>query len=67
MTVLYCLLSCHVGFGWDRVDSLFSSQYEALIWVFSEGSVDNTGMSWLLLSSAYSESRPFLLFAPPDQ
>lgn len=30
-------------------------------------SVDNTGMSLLLLSSTYTESRPFLLLTPPHQ
>jgi len=34
-----------------------------MIWVCAENSVDNTGMFLLLLSSAYTESRPFLLLA----
>jgi len=36
-----------------------------MFWICAENSVDNTGMFLLLLSSAYTESRPFLLLAPP--
>jgi len=38
-----------------------------MFWICAENSVDNTGMFWLLLSSAYIEPRPFLLLTPPHQ
>ena len=38
-----------------------------MFWTCDENSVDNTGMFALLLSSAYTESRPFLLLTPPHQ
>ena len=44
---------------------LHGSWYGTMFWVCAENSVDNTGMFSLLLSSAYTESRPFLLPTPP--
>ena len=38
-----------------------------MFWICAGNSVDNTGVFWLLLSSAYTESRPFLLLTPPHQ
>jgi len=38
-----------------------------MFWVCAENSVDNIGMFSLLPSSAYGESRPFLLLRPPHQ
>ena len=55
------------GFGWDRVNFLRSSWYGAMFWICAEDSVGNTGMFSLLLSSAYTEPRPFLLLPPPHQ
>ena len=55
------------GFGWDRVNFLHSSSYGAVFWICAGNSADNTGMFSLLLSSAYTESRPFLLLTPPHQ
>jgi len=55
------------GFGWDRVNFLHSSQSGAMFWICAEHSVDNTGMFLLLLSSAHTESGPFLLLTPPHQ
>ena len=49
------------------VNFLHSSYYGAMVWICAENSVDNTGMFSLLLSSAYTESRPFLLLTPPHQ
>ena len=60
------LVRC-AGFGWGRVNFLHSSWYGAMFWICDENSVDNTGMFSLLLSSAYTESRPFLLLKPPHQ
>ena len=59
--------ACCAAFGWDRVRFLHSSYYGAMVWICAGNSVDNTGMFWLLLSSAYTESRPFLLLTPPHQ
>jgi len=36
-----------------------------MFWICAENSVDNIGMFLLLLSRAYTESRPFLLLTPP--
>ena len=36
-----------------------------MFWICAENSVDNMGMFPLLLSSAYTKSRPFLLLTPP--
>ena len=55
------------GFGWDRVNFLHSSWYGATFWICAGNSVGNTAMFQLLLSSAYTESRPFLLLTPPHQ
>ena len=38
-----------------------------MFWICAGNSVDNSGMFSLLLSSAYTESRPFLLLTPPYQ
>ena len=38
-----------------------------MFWIWAENSVDNTEMFSLLLSSAYTEARPFLLLTPPHQ
>ena len=38
-----------------------------MFWICAENSVDNSGMFSLLLSSAYTESRPFLLLTLPCQ
>uniref|UniRef100_A0A8B9YXA4 non-specific serine/threonine protein kinase n=1 Tax=Buteo japonicus TaxID=224669 RepID=A0A8B9YXA4_9AVES len=38
-----------------------------MFWICAENSVDNAEMFQLLLSSAYTESRPFLLLTPPHQ
>lgn len=48
------------GFGWDRVHFLPCRWQGAVFWICSENSVDNTGMLYLLVSSAYTESTPFL-------
>jgi len=53
------------GFGWGRVNFLSSSWSGALLWICAEDG--NTGMFWLLLSSAHTESGPFLLLTPPCQ
>ena len=53
------------GFGWGRVNFLHSSWYGAVVWICAGNSVDNTGMFSLLLSSAYTEPRPFLLLTHP--
>ena len=42
------------GFGWERVNGLHSSWSGALLWICAENSVGNTGMFWLLLSSAHT-------------
>ena len=60
-------LSGCTGFGGDRVQHFYSSWYEAMFWVCAENSVDHTEMVSLLLSSACTESRPFLLLTPPYQ
>jgi len=38
-----------------------------MFWICAENSVDNTEVFLSLLSSAYTESRPFLLLAPLHQ
>jgi len=38
-----------------------------MFWICAGNSVDNIGMFYLLLSSSYTESRPFLLLTPPHQ
>ena len=38
-----------------------------MFWICAENSVNNTEMFLLLLSSAYTEPRPFLLLTPPHQ
>jgi len=38
-----------------------------MFWICAENSVDNTGMFLLLLSSAYTEPRPFLLLTLAHQ
>ena len=55
------------GFDWDRVNFFHNSWYGALFWICAGNSVDNTGRFSLLLSSAHTESRPFLLLTPPHQ
>ena len=55
------------GFGWDRVNFLPSSWYGAMFQICAENGADDTGMFSLLLSSAYTESRPFPLLTPPHQ
>jgi len=52
------------GFGWDRVNFLHSSLYDAMFWICDENSVDNRGMFQLLPSNAHTEPRPFLLLNP---
>ena len=61
-----CVMGNCAGFGCDRVNLLHSSWYGAMFWICAENSVDSTEMFSLLLSSAYTESRPFLLLAPPS-
>jgi len=39
----------------------------SMFWICAEHSADNTGMFSLLLSSVYTQSRPFLLLTPPHQ
>ena len=36
-----------------------------MVWICAESSVDNTGLFQLLLSSAYTEPRPFLPLTHP--
>jgi len=55
------------GFNWDRVNFLHRSQHGAMFWICAENSVDNTGKFQILLSGAYTESKPFLPLAPPHQ
>ena len=54
-------------FDWDRVNFFHSSYYGTMFRICAGNSVDNTGMLSLLLSSAYTESGPFLLLTPPHQ
>ena len=60
------LHSC-AGFGWGRVNFFHSSLYGAMFWICAGNSADNRGTFSLLLSSAYTESRPFLLVMLPRQ
>jgi len=68
-----CCISAseHKGYGVlvlaGIVNFLHSSLYGAMFWICDENSVDNTGTFSLLLSSAYTEPRPFLLLTPPHQ
>ena len=62
----YLIDDC-AGFNWYRVNFLHSSYCGAMFWICAENSIDNTEMFLLLLSSAYIESRPFLLLTPPHQ
>lgn len=58
-----CFL-CHgfcTGFGWVRVNFLYSSWHGVMLWYCAENSTDDTGMFLLLLRSVYIEPRPFLL------
>jgi len=55
------------GFGCDRVNFLCSSLYGAMFGICAGNSVDNTGIFSLLLSSAYTASKTFLLHTPPYQ
>jgi len=48
-------------FGWDRVKFLYGGLYGAVLWICAENNVDDRRMFLLLLSSAYTASRPFLL------
>ena len=41
-----------------------STLYMVMFWICAENRVDNTEMFLLLLSNAYTESRPFLLLTP---
>ena len=61
------LLTGCAGFAWGRVNFLRSSWYGAMFCICAENRVDNTEMLLLSLSSAYTESRPFLLLTPPCQ
>ena len=38
-----------------------------MLLIRAENSLDNRGMFWFLLTSAYTESRPFQLLMPPHQ
>jgi len=38
-----------------------------MFWIYAANIVDNTRMFLLMLSSAHTESRPFLLLTPPRQ
>lgn len=50
------------GFGWDMANFLQSSPHGAVFWIYSQNSVDNTGMVQFMLSSTYIKSRlPLLL------
>ena len=53
------------GFDWHRINFLHGSQYQSMFCICAENSVDDTGVFSLLLSSAYTESRPFLLLTCP--
>ena len=55
------------GFDWNRVNFFHSSYYGTMFWICAENSIDNTGVFSLLLSRAYTQSRPFLLLTPPHQ
>lgn len=55
--------SCCTVFGCGRVHFLYSSWYGALVRICAGNSVDNRGVA----SSAYTESRPFLLLTPSHQ
>jgi len=55
------------GFVWDRVKFLHCSLSGSMFWICADNSVDNTMMFELLLNSAYTASRPFLLLRPPHQ
>lgn len=50
-----------------EINFLHSSWYGAMVWIRAGNSVDHTGMVLLLLSSAYTQPRPFLLLTPPHQ
>lgn len=55
---------CHgfcAGFGWGRVNFLYSSWYGVMLWYCAENNTDDTGMFLLLLRSVYTEPRPFPL------
>lgn len=47
------------GFDWSRFSILHRSYYWTMFWIWAENSVENCGMSWILLSSAETESRLF--------
>lgn len=49
------------------VNFLHSSLYGAMFLICVEKSVDKTILLWVLLSSAYTESRPFLFLLQPCQ
>lgn len=55
------------GFVWDRANFLQGSWEGVMLWICSENSVDNMRMSSLLLSWAYTLSRPCLPLTPPHQ
>lgn len=44
--------------GWGKADFLHNSWYGGVLCVCDENSVDNSGMFWLLQSSACTELRP---------
>ena len=59
-TVLYELRA-------GTVDFLHTSIYDAVFCICDRNSIDNIGMMWLLLSSAYTAPRLFQLLTPPWQ
>lgn len=55
------------GFGWSREFIFFTVADIGLLGVCVENNVDHTGIFSLLLSSAYTTSRLFLLLTPLHQ
>lgn len=55
------------GLGWDWVDFLHRSWYEAVFWICAGNSIGSWGMFLLFLISVYTASRTFLPLTPPHQ
>lgn len=55
------------GFGWKRANFLHSNWYVACLGFVLKNSVDNSVMFQLLLSSAYSDWKPFPLLPLHEQ
>lgn len=60
------VMAC-AGFDWGTVNFLHSTWYRTVFWICAGNRVDNTGMFKLLLSSSYTELRPFQPFTLPYQ